>query len=166
MVDYTIPASLRLMNDFIESGLQEGLERNPISMQPPEVATLYNSNTRVLFTVLENGELHNEVAVYYDRIPITDLIPDNTTIPGENVTTIAELIPAILALTGVQLEAFDVGDGPLQTPVHTLQILDTSYGFTGSVSLLVGDGGDIGFTILRDEQENLITVGGFFLRVT
>ena len=166
--DLSIPAYQQVVDVLRNNAIQEGMDINDLTIGFPETVSMNGYNTRVgtLVNQVIRGDIRNNLALYYDRIAITTLIVSGMTIPAEGLSTVHEMIPNLITLTGIAFVVDDFYNDPLVDGEMLLRVHPNSYGFTGSVLVTVANNGDIGFTILRTEDENLVTVNGLYLRIT
>ena len=168
LLDLNSPASQQVIDVLRNNAIQEGMDINELIIALPEVVSMNGYNTRVGTRVNDiiDGDVRNNLALYYDRYDLSNIIASGLTVPAEGLTSIHELIPTLTTVTGIVFTEEDLYDDPLIDGVMLLRALPNSYGFIGSVSITVANDGDIGFTILRTEDEKLVTVNGLYLRIS
>lgn len=165
MTDFTLPAATRLRQSLVASDLQADIERAEIIFEQVEPSVEPPYNTRALTELRLDGQFMNQLAVYYNRLPLSGIA---TTLYIDNpaAVTTHDILPTILSVYGVNLEPSDIVLETLTTPIHILKAADASIGWIGQVNVELGDVGPIPFTLYRTQNERLIMVNGLYLRKT
>lgn len=168
LLDLNLPAEPQVIDVLRNNAIQEGMDVNELIIALPEVVSMNGYNTRVGTRVndIDNGDIRNNLALYYDRYDLLDIVTNGLTVPAEGLTTVHEIVPILSTLTGIAFVTEDFYNDPLVDGSMPLRAHPESYGFYGTVPITVANNGDIGFTVLRTEDEKLVTVNGFYLRIS
>lgn len=163
MTDYTINARDRLVEEIIYSDVQEFVEINDIVLGDVSVSTEHGGNTRISVKIFDNTteELVNSIAVYIVRDDMNVVLP-LFDIPKEALlgyTTTHEILPLLRDTYGVNLLEEDVILEDFATNFSTISAALDSYGWVGTYDFNQ-------LLIMRTQDDWLVQVNGFFLRLT
>lgn len=163
MTDYTVTARDRLVEEIIYSDVQEFVEINDIVLGDVSESTEHGGNTRISVKIFDNTteELVNSIAVYIVRDDLGVVLPIFG-IPKEALlgyTTTHDILPLLRDTYGVNLEIEDILLENFADNFQTISAALDSYGWVG-----VYDFNQL--LILRTQDDWLVQVNGFFLRLT